>query len=1149
MNKNYNLKLDLQFRCNNSTMKFNQFDNNTSDFFMKISNGGKSFNIEKAIVVLAVIKPSGKVASQFVEVKNDIIYADLKSNMKDETGTYTAKAMLILEDERVVTDPISYEVEEDKIFSLLNDTVETAEDFTLLTDMLSRLSTIEVAEEQRVVNEAERILAEENRKIEEAKRVEAELVRQHEEADRTKYDATRESNENIRKQNESIRLANETNRIDEEAKRVEEENKRKLAEEERNANYDFMTEDEESRRLEANAHKEAEVLRVQAETDRVNEEAKRRTTEQARVSAENTRVSNENTREANEVARQSNETQRVEAETQRQNRYDSFIVDAEANANNFENYTNNAKVKEEERKSNELDRKSQEARRVSNEVERISNENTRKANEKQRQEEHSRKMNEVNEVVSDIQKDYDSLQKIIIDENASANLQNQINLVNSQLEHKANDNIVVKKGYATLSDFDEETRAAIQGLEPGTINAVLGEKNVKYNNTDFVDLVIDDSPFEPIDLYNKSSISGTGYWANTANGQIINNTNTQSYVNTGFIECNSALRYLTNNMSSVCFYDNDKNFISSIVSISSSTQMTTINNKRGNLISIPNECKYFIFNIIASNTEVANIWQMDRYQDPETNDLTIPRLDLNKKIIKNINGVEPINNKITLKATDIGALEQKKVEISNSLPYALSDTFEECNGEIEINTFTSEDVINITSANKFDCEGVLADAKLCSYSFIDNIITIESSNAIASWSRSYVSFDVTNLSPNTDYRLKFEVEAIEGYADGAAIQGAVVYDKDSMSVLATAYTFTTNSQNVTFNSGNTANIQLRLYPVTTNSQGNYLKCEFKNVQITKADKEIEFSKFYNKSISIKEATTIQIPLLPAMEITSENSVYDNSISIKKLMNVGQVNTINGIKPNEQGDVELPKSIISGKVGVFFGDSITEFGTYPQQVGDITGLIAYNVGVGGCRMSNHTLPYYDKFSMTKLADAITTGVWTDQENAIQESIEHGDDNTEIFQRMKSIDFNNVDYIIIAFGTNDFGGGITIGDANSDKNNTTFCGAIKYVIETILTTYPKIKLFFLTPIFRWKVPNPTEALYNSDITPIGELYLKDYANAIIKMCEAYHVPVLDLYNKSNINAINHEYYISTDGTHPTREGYTLIAEKVSKFLLSN
>ena len=152
MDRKYNLRLDLQFRCNNSTMKFNQFDNNTSDFFMRITNAGKLVDIEKAIVVLAAIKPSGKVASQFIEIKNDVIYADLKPSMKDEIGIYTAQAMLILEDERVVTDAISYEVEEDKIFSLLNDTVETAEDFTLLTDMLSRLSTIETNEDDRKDN-------------------------------------------------------------------------------------------------------------------------------------------------------------------------------------------------------------------------------------------------------------------------------------------------------------------------------------------------------------------------------------------------------------------------------------------------------------------------------------------------------------------------------------------------------------------------------------------------------------------------------------------------------------------------------------------------------------------------------------------------------------------------------------------------------------------------------------------------------------------------------------------------------------------------------------------------------------------------------------------------------------------------------------
>lgn len=407
MNRKYNLKLDLQFRCNNSTMKFDEFDNNTSDFFIRVTRAGELIDISKAIVTLVVIKPDNSVDAQFVDIDSNRAYCDLKPTMKNLVGKYEAIASITVDGETVNTgidNPIIYEVTENKFLRQLNQKVVTEERFTLLTDMINRLSTIEISEEQRVINEAERILSEENRKIEEAKRVEAELIRQHEEADRAKYDATRESNENIRKQNERIRLANETNRIDEETKRVEEENKRKLAEEERNANYNFMTEDEERRRLEANAHKEAEVLRVQAETNRVNEEAKRRTTEQARVSAENTRVNNENTRKANETTRQTNETHRVEAETQRQNRYNSFIVDAEANANNFENYTNNAKIKEEERKSNELNRKSQEDRRVSNEVERISNENTRKANEVVREKNEASRQNTFTNKVNEVDK-------------------------------------------------------------------------------------------------------------------------------------------------------------------------------------------------------------------------------------------------------------------------------------------------------------------------------------------------------------------------------------------------------------------------------------------------------------------------------------------------------------------------------------------------------------------------------------------------------------------------------------------------------------------------------------------------------------------------------------------------------------------------
>lgn len=478
MNKEYKIKLDLNKKLYNKKMAFNQFDENVNDFYIEVTKNNEVVkDLDKSIITLVAIKPNNAVDAQFIEVKEGQIYADLKPSMCDLVGNYQAKAMIVLEGEIVTTDTINYSVSEDKIISRINDDVVSDERFSLFTDALARLSTIEISEEQRIVNEAERILSEENRKIEEAKRVEAELIRQHEEADRAKYDATRESNENIRKQNESIRLANETNRIDEEAKRVDEEAKRVEAEQLRKDNYNFMTEDEERRRLEANAHKEAEKLRAQAEYTRVNEEAKRRTTEQARVSAENTRVNNENTRETNETTRQTNETHRIEAETQRQNRYNSFISDAEANANNFENYTNTAKAKEEERKANELDRKSQEARRVSNEVERISNENTRKANEKAREKnETSRqnifenKVNEVDEKIVELNTTKDNFVSSI-----STKVDNKI----SELDSAKSDmtNTVANKVNEVENRFNALTSKQQQDAE--VIDARDGETSLK----------------------------------------------------------------------------------------------------------------------------------------------------------------------------------------------------------------------------------------------------------------------------------------------------------------------------------------------------------------------------------------------------------------------------------------------------------------------------------------------------------------------------------------------------------------------------------------------------------------------------------------------------------------------------------------------
>ena len=66
MNKEYKIKLDLNKRLYNRKMAFNQFDENVNDFYIEITKNKEVIkDLDKSIVTLVAIKPSGEVEAQF----------------------------------------------------------------------------------------------------------------------------------------------------------------------------------------------------------------------------------------------------------------------------------------------------------------------------------------------------------------------------------------------------------------------------------------------------------------------------------------------------------------------------------------------------------------------------------------------------------------------------------------------------------------------------------------------------------------------------------------------------------------------------------------------------------------------------------------------------------------------------------------------------------------------------------------------------------------------------------------------------------------------------------------------------------------------------------------------------------------------------
>lgn len=280
---------------------------------------------------------------------------------------------------------------------------------------------------------------------------------------------------------------------------------------------------------------------------------------------------------------------------------------------------------------------------------------------------------------------------------------------------------------------------------------------------------------------------------------------------------------------------------------------------------------------------------------------------------------------------------------------------------------------------------------------------------------------------------------------------------------------------------------------------------------------------------ITQLDTDKIIEIPKLKFTQEN-IDDMKYELKPLL-----------KP------------LKDKIIVNFGDSI--FGntdgdtSISNVISNVTGATVYNCAFGGCRMSSHPSEGYKEFSMYKLADAITTGDFSSQETGATVS---GVPKyfTSHVESLKSIDFNKVDYITIAYGTNDWTGGVPI-DKSDETNNYFFKDALQYSLQKIITKYPHIQILLISAHFRfWNSnieTNTDTKVVNDDYKVAHHLY--DFNNCIEEVAKEFKVPYLNNYDELGINKYNCTYYIPLeDGAHHNEKGRKLIGQRVSNKLIS-
>lgn len=457
----------------------------------------------------------------------------------------------------------------------------------------------------------------------------------------------------------------------------------------------------------------------------------------------------------------------------------------------------------------------------------------------------------------------------------------------------------------------------------------------------------------------------------------------------------------------------------------------------------------------------------------------------------------------------------QKIQDAGTVKLACS---EESSYQVQSDTVVDFDILNgsVASGSVIKEEGVYK---------------LSYNSSASAWYSTYAEMTVDGLTVGTSYNFVFDAAGLiyDDTDTGETAGHWILYD-GSGAILLSREAYDNNIKQVRSFTATTETVKLRWYPAN-----NSIFKAFSTAAIARVNQiyinrsgTSTHTKVYNKSGVIDSGVAL-VPNVPAgVTVSASHSC-----------------TVYWTAATE----EASKTRHSGKVCVCFGDSITGSMTapydYPSVLAEKTGMKVINAGFGGCRMSDtHPTAAYTAFSMVKLAEAVATGDWTLQENQVG-SLSASTNSTEHLAALKAVDWANVDFITIAYGTNEINSQVTIDDSGNSTNTKTFLGALRYSLTKILMAYPQIKVLLLTPIYRYW----NDESVDSDSKTFGGQKFTTWGDGLLTVAEEFKIPAVDLYRTLGFNSITRSYYFPTnDGTHPNTKGLAAIGEKIAAKLLS-
>lgn len=234
---------------------------------------------------------------------------------------------------------------------------------------------------------------------------------------------------------------------------------------------------------------------------------------------------------------------------------------------------------------------------------------------------------------------------------------------------------------------------------------------------------------------------------------------------------------------------------------------------------------------------------------------------------------------------------------------------------------------------------------------------------------------------------------------------------------------------------------------------------------------------------------------------------------------------NSVSENATASVEEDKIEI-----VVFGDSIWNAGRgsdgISEQIMEQLDVEIYNCAIGGttAAVDGESTYYYDWTSrsfngMMYIANGIVSAEELIPDDAAYEVI-------------KNVDFEEVDYIIVSYGLNDYFADIPV-YPKEYYDLTSYVGALRHGVRKLQKEYPQIEVILTSPTYcEWF---KGERQYE----------LGTYVEAARSVAQEMDLHFLDMYHALGKSPDEKTEYLS-DGVHLTEEGRSLYAHSVVEYL---